>query len=254
MGGLSTPDPAYVTRMINWCKTNRGYKSDGTVNLCFDVINYHLYNNAKNAGIAPELSSSASIADSFISLAKSMDSHPEVWVTETGYDINAGSPQRAIAIGNKSALITQADWVLRTSFLYARHGISKLFFYELFDDTPNNPGTYATAGLVDGTKRRPAADYILQTTKLMGDYTFVKTINADPLVDQYTNGTKTMYVLMIPDQKGRTGSYTLTTTDNTPLNQYTLQVGADAVATTQVTPANNKLTIQVSETPVFVGN
>jgi hypothetical protein len=46
----------------------------------------------------------------------------------------------------------------------------------------------------------------------------------------------------------------LTTTDNTPLNQYTLQVGADAVATTQVTPANNKLTIQVSETPVFVGN
>jgi hypothetical protein len=254
MGGLAGNDPSFVSRMVDWCKTNRGYKADGSVNLCFDVINYHCYTGSGGAGIAPELSTAGATADSFVSLANSLPGHPEVWITESGYDINQGSTQRAIPIGNKSALVTQADWILRTSLLYMRHGISKLFFYQLFDDTPNSAGTFATSGLVDGNGRRPAADYFLQTTALMGNYSYVKTLSADPLVDQYQSGTKTMYVLTIPDQKGRTGTYTLTTANNNPLTLYTLKVGASAMTSTQVTPVNNKLTISVSETPVFVGN
>ena len=45
MGGLASADIKYVQGMIDWCKANRGYKKDGSVNLCFDVINYHLYSN-----------------------------------------------------------------------------------------------------------------------------------------------------------------------------------------------------------------
>ncbi|HEY0244885.1 MAG TPA: hypothetical protein VGC01_04925 [Mucilaginibacter sp.] len=259
MGGLASNDPTWVTRMINWCKTNRGYKADGSVNLCFDVINYHYYPNVSNggvdAGVAPELSQAGTIADSFVSVANSMATHPEVWITESGYDINQASDQHAIAIGSKSVLITQADWILRSALLYMRHGLARSFFYQLFDDTPNGTTTYQTSGLaVEGAGRRPAADYILQTTKLMGTYTYVKTISTDPLVDQYQSGSKTIYVLMIPDQKGRTGTYTLTTANNNALTLYNLKVGADAMTSTQVTPANNKLTINVSETPVFVGN
>lgn len=254
MGGLALDDPTYVKKMIEWCKTNRGYKDDGSVNLCFDVINYHRYTNSDGAGVAPELSTAGSVADSFVSLANTLPAHPQVWITECGYDINPGSSQRAISIGNKSALATQGDWILRTALLYMRHGISKLFFYQLFDDTPNYNGTYATAGLVDDKGRRPAADYILQATKLMGDYTYVKTISADPLIDQYKNGAKIMYVLLIPDQKGRTGTYTLSTPNNGPFNIYNLKIGADVMSSTSVTPTNNKLVIPISETPVFVGN
>ncbi len=254
MGGLALDDPIYVKKMIEWCKKNRGYKVDGSVNLCFDIINYHRYTNLDGVGVAPELSSAGTVADSFVNLGNSLHTKLDVWITECGYDINQGSSQRAIPIGNKSVLETQGDWTLRTSLLYMRHGISKLFFYQLFDDSPNYYGTYATAGLVDDKGRRPAADYILQTTKLMGNYTYVKTISADPMVDVYTDGKKTMYVLLIPDQKGRTGTYTLNTSNSNPLNLYNLKIGADAMTSTSVTPVNNKLVIPVSETPVFVGN
>jgi len=263
IGGLASDDPTWVTRIIAWCKTNRGYKSDGSVNLCFDVINYHYYPNSatglgpnatSGAGVAPELSQAGAIADSFVSLANSMTPHPEVWITESGYDINQASSQHAIAIGNKSVLITQADWILRAALLYMRHGLTRSFFYQIFDDTPNGTVTYQTSGLLSGTARRPAADYIVQATQLMGGYTFVKTVSADPLVDQYTNGTKTMFILMIPDQIGRTGTYTITTTNNNPLTLYTLQVGANTMSGTSVTPVNNKVTVNVGETPVFVSN
>ena len=254
MGGLALDDPIYVKNMIEWCKKNRGYKADGSINLCFDIINYHRYTRLNDVGVAPELSTAGKVADSFVSVANTLINKPEVWITECGYDINPGSSQRAISIGNKSALVTQGDWTLRTALLYMRHGISKLFFYQLYDDTPNSNGTYATAGLVDDKGRRPAADYLLQTTKLMGNYTYVKTISVDPIVDVYKDGTKSMYVLLVPDQKGRTGTYTLDIPNNNSLKMYNLKIGADVMTSTVVTPINNKLVIPVSETPVFVGN
>ncbi|MEB0248972.1 hypothetical protein QN344_02440, partial [Mucilaginibacter sp. 5B2] len=190
MGGLATADVKYVERMVAWCKTNRGLKADGSINLCFDVINYHLYANngsvfthqRSTTGVAPELSVSGKVADGFVKLGNSLKL--PVWVTETGYDINQQSYQHAPPIANKSALITQADWTLRSSLLYARHGVQRLFFYQLFDATPNNPEQYATSGLAESPKCRPAAYYILQTNRLMGNYIYKGTINADPLVDK----------------------------------------------------------------------
>ena len=131
----------------------------------------------------------------FVKLANGLSQHPEVWLTETGYDINPESYQKAEAIGNKTVLQQQADWIIRTSLFYIRYGVKRVFFYQLFDDHTGGTTQYATSGLNEGLKRRPAADYILQTGKLMGDYNFVKTIHADPLVDVYALGKKIMYVL-----------------------------------------------------------
>jgi hypothetical protein len=257
MGGMATCDPTYVTRMIAWCKTNRGYKADGSVNLCFDVINYHYYSNngsvithkQATTGVAPELSAAGDIADSFTKVAGKIP----VWVTEAGYDINQGSYQKAIAIGTKSALLTQGDWILRTCLLYMRHNIQSLYFYQLFDVTAGNSTQYATSGMAENGKRRPAADYILQTTRLMGSYTYSKTISADPLVDVYVSGKKTMYVLTIPDQKGRTGSYTLDLGITTlSANIYNLKAGADAVTKTTGVVLGGKIKVTATETPIFV--
>jgi hypothetical protein len=260
MGGLATADVKYVQRMINWCKANRGLKPDGSVNLCFDVINYHLYSNDGNVfthqhattGVAPELSMSGQVADSFVKLANGLKNKPEVWVTETGYDINQESYQHAPPIADKSALLTQADWILRSSLLYARHGVKRLFFYQLFDATPNNPNQYSTSGLAEATKRRPAADYILQVNKLMGNYAYKGTLNADPLVDKYRSERNTMFVLTVPDQKGRTSIYTLDLGKAQAANVYTLKPGADEMTSERAATTNGKLRVQVSETPVFV--
>jgi hypothetical protein len=260
MGGLASADINYVQRMVNWCKKNRGYRKDGSINLCFDVINYHLYSNngdvrihkRATTGIAPELSDAGSIANAFVKLANSLPQHPEVWLTETGYDINQESYQKAESIGKKTVLENQADWILRSSLLYIRYGIKRLFFYQLFDDHAGGTSQYATSGLAEGIKRRPAADYILQTGKLMGDYNYMKTISKDPLVDQYQSGDKTMYVLTIPDETGRTGSYTLDLGKATKANIYNLKIGADVMDKSQVSTVKGKLKINVTETPVFV--
>jgi len=259
MGGLASAKVQYVIDMVEWCKQNRGYRADGSIDLCFDVINYHLYSNNGNAssnntvGEAPELSTIGSVADGFVKEAASLLNHPQVWVTENGYDINPGSPQRAPAIGNKSALLVQGDWTIRSCLLYARRGVDRLFFYQLFDDAPNGAGTYQTSGLINGDlTRRPAADYILQVKNLMANYTYKTTISSDPLVDTYISGNRTMYILTIPDKVGRTGNYVLDLGGATTANVYTLTPGKDAMTKTTVKTTNGKLTVAVSETPVFV--
>ena len=260
LGGLASADVKYLQGVIDWCKNNRGYKKDGSVNLCFDVINYHLYSNNGDVrthkhpttGVAPELCNAGTIANSFVKLANSLPQHPEVWLTENGYDINPASYQRADAIGKKTALEQQADWTIRSSLFYIRYGIKRLFFYQLFDDHAGGTPQFATSGLNEGLKRRPAADYILQTSKLMGDYDYVKTIAADPLVDQYKLGKKTIYVLTIPDETGRTGKYTLNLGKASKATIHHLKIGADTMDESSVNTVNGKLTVDVTETPVFV--
>jgi hypothetical protein len=260
MGGLATADVKFVQRMVDWCRANRGLKPDGGVNLCFDVINYHLYSNngdvrkqkKATTGIAPELSISGEVANQFVKLANSLPGHPEVWVTETGYDINQESYQKAESIGLKTVLANQADWILRTSLLYIRYGVNRVFFYQLFDDHAAGTSQYATSGLAEGIKRRPAADYILQTTRLMGNYNYIKTISNDPLVDQYKLGSKTMYVLTIPDETNRKASCTLDLGGAKKANIHSLKIGADVMDSKQVNTTNGKITLEVTETPVFV--
>jgi hypothetical protein len=261
MGGLASADVKFVEDMIAWCKTHRGIKPDGSVDLCFDVINYHYYpNDSKDhfdkkatRGIAPELSDAGKVADDFVNLSQKMSQHPEVWVTETGYDIYPKSPQRAITIGDKSPLITQADWLLRAGLLFNRHGIKRVFYYQLFDD--NSSGLqYGTSGLADGLtlKRRPAGDYILQANKLMGNYSYKQTISTNPIVDEYTLGTKKIYVLMVPDEKGVTSNYQLNLGSAKLAVIRTPKPGADQMNSRIIKTANGIANISVTETPVFV--
>ena len=77
MGGLGTADPKFVEKMIEWCRKHRGLKADGSVNLCFDIINYHLYANDADehggkatVGVPPELSNLTATAKDFLSVAK----------------------------------------------------------------------------------------------------------------------------------------------------------------------------------------
>ena len=135
MGGLALANTDYLRGMIDWCKEFRGFKKDGSIDVCWDIINYHLYTNNQQLkrGIAPEKNidgiNATKIANAFIQVAHEYLNDMPVWVTEAGYDINQASPNKAVPIWNKTALETQADWILRTSLLYARVGIQKVFYY-----------------------------------------------------------------------------------------------------------------------------
>ncbi len=86
----------------------------------------------------------------------------------------------------------------------------------------------------------------------MGNYTYSATLNGDPLVDKYVSGTNTMYALMIPDQKGRTGNYTLNLGTSKQAYVYTLSTTSTTINKKLVNVTGGKLTLTVTETPQFV--
>ena len=261
MGGLAAPTPDYVKGMIDWCRQNRGYKADGKVNLCWDVINYHLYSNDAGTsqggnstrGAAPEVSDAGQVAKSFVQMAHQLANDMPVWITETGYDLNQGSPLKAIAIGNRSALETQADWTLRTALAYARWGVERVFLYQLYDDNAANPTQFGSMGLLNSNKTpRPAAQYLSQANKLIGAYTYKETLNQDPIVDRYELNGQSAYMLVVPDERGRTAQYKLNLGSATYADVYRPTVGRTTMASQRINLQNGQLTIQVTETPVFV--
>jgi len=261
MGGLAKPDTAYVAEMIRWCKENRGYKADGSVNLCWDVINYHLYSDDDEStqgvkatrGMAPELSAADSIANNFMLLAKQKAGGMPVWMTETGYDVDQRSPLRAIPIGKKTALETQADWILRSALLYPRHGVARVFLYQTYDENLESGGRFSSSGLLDKNRRRkPALDYIYQANKLMGEYTYKVALSKSPLVDEYELNGKSAYILVKPSEDGSTTTYTLQLKGVKQVNVCYPTAGKDEMRKELRKVSNGKLSLTVTETPVFV--
>lgn len=261
MGGIADPNPGYLRGMIEWCRIHRGYLPDGKIDLCWDVINYHLYSNdaatsqGGNAsrGAAPEVSKAAEVATSFIKMAHEYANGMPVWVSELGYDLNQGSPLKAIPIGNKSEYQTQADWILRSALLYARSGVQKVFFYQLYDDNFNNPVQFGSMGLLNEDRsRRPAADFLLQTRQLLGEYSYKETLNNHPLVDHYELDGKDAYALMVPGENGGTVDYTLHLNGANAACIYTPKAGRDTMEMTKVGVTNGELPLTLTETPIFV--
>lgn len=263
MGGVASANTDYIRGMIDWCKENRGYNADGTLNLCWDVVNYHLYaNDARMAnnvwpttGVAPELSINDSVAARFIQVMHEYANDMPVWITEVGYDINQNSPQRAIPIGNKTAMDTQADWLVRTALTYARTGVQRLFFYQLVDDNPWSGGTYASCGMInDDRSKRPAAEYLTQLNRSFGSYTYQSSAPAGTVVaDKYTNAAgAVMHALWLPTQTGNSINYSFDMEGADTAIVYSFQKGSDVMKARRVMPVNGRINLTVSETPVFV--
>lgn len=260
IGGIASTETDYIRAIIDWCKEFRGYKADGMVDLCFDVINYHMYandvqssqNGYPTRGAAPEVSGAGEAADAFVALAR--EHGVAVWITETGYDINPNSPIRAVPIGSKSTLEVQADWILRTALLNARHGIARTFFYQTYDEHIDSWVQFASSGLLDNStwKRKPAADYLFQVSKLLGAYAYKETISSAPLVDRYEHQGQPAYALVVPDETGKTIPYSLDLGSADSAIIYTPQAGSDAMKQEPVALTSGKLTFTVTETPVFV--
>jgi endoglucanase len=261
MGGLALPSTDYLRGMIDWSKEHRGYRPDGSPDLPWDVINYHFYSNdaaldpkaKQTTGVAPELAKADSFAEEFIRVSQMYTGNMPVWVTEAGYDLHPESPQKAPALKGRDAMEIQAEWTLRTSLLYSRCGVQKLFFYQLYDDNPGNSTRYATCGLVNKERtNRIAADYMNQTNRLFGNYTYKETLNKTPIVDKYTFDDNEMYMLVMPTQANKTSTFKLDVGSADSVFVYKPKAGSGNMDMAGKKPNGGKIDIAVSETPVFV--
>ena len=260
MAGLADPSTDYLMGMIDWCKENRGYKKDGTIDLCWDVINFHYYTNetSQERGVAPEKESNgkyaSALAQSFLQLAQKMNLDIPVWVTEAGYDLDQNSPNKAIPIKEKTAMQTQADWLLRTALLYSRNGIEKVFFYQLQDDNPGTGKIYGSSGLINKDfSSRPASDFMKQTIELFGEFIYVNSKQSSPIVDYYRNEkNQELYVAYIPDEVGSRAKFELSLPGKKSATIYTPVFGAISMMSKISKIENGKLVVPLSETPTFI--
>jgi hypothetical protein len=208
MAGLAKPDTNFVHAMVNWCKKNRGYKKDGSVNLCFDVINYHYYANNTSSqqfvsgskGVAPEYCSAAATATAFYALGKRLQL--PVWLTETGYDVHEESAQGVPGKTAEQRENLRAAWLLRTCLLYYKTGIEKLALYQLWDDGSQTATTFATTGLVTKNKASTSLQAILGMAKILNGYRFVRqTVDKKLTVDKFIHPQKrAIWVAYLPSK------------------------------------------------------
>ena len=260
MGGLADPSTDYVRGMIDWCKEYRGLRKDGSVDICWDIINFHYYTNEESLkrGVPPESESNGnhadSIAISFMQLSSFIGRSIPVWVTEAGYDHHPESPNKAISVGVKNNFETQADWILRTSLLYARAGVEKVFFYQLRDDNSAYGGIYASSGLLNSDfTNRPVTDYIQQTKNLFGEFMFVKNLKQRPVVDLYKGPNKEqLYIAYLPSDKGDEEYLELSIPGVKSATTYTPIKGEATMRSQTIIPSSNKIVVRISETPTFI--
>jgi endoglucanase len=261
IGGLADFNTNYLQGMVEWCKQNRGYNKDGTVNLCWDIINFHFYANDGNynnqfkvtQGVCIEQSEFETLYTNIKSYVDNQLHSMPLWITETGYDLNTQSTQRAISIKSKSAMEVQADWALRTVLTAARVGIDRLFFYQLKDFNSNNPTKYASMGLIDAVNnKRPAIQYLQQVNKKFGDYYFKQNISKNPMIDEYTNGSKTVFVAWLASQIGAQLNYSINFLANKKIEVYTPTLISNELLKTNVLSNNGSFQLILTETPIFV--
>jgi len=261
MGGLAYPSFIYLSTFQMWGQINR---QDNTIPT--DVINLHHYSNSAEEhtapvmGISPEDDHLREKMSEYVQFRNLKMPDKELWVSEFGYDTWAGSTQGVSPIPGQSAEVTQAQWIVRSFLALAAAGIDRAVLFAL-SDAGDPKVRYNTSGLLsnrDGEILPKLSWFFVSTLRnIMHDMHFSKEIDAsDPEIRIYkftdSQNQKDVYAIWCPTSKGKRASYTFTSHGQSAVKVVSLVNGSLYGDTSFREVVNNNLTIDVSETPVFV--
>lgn len=251
LGGLSALKPSYVRKMMEWAEENR---SDGIFPV--DVLNFHHYATDNIQGLAPEADNLKEKLEKVNAFRELSLPGKELWITEIGYDTN---PVTQVGAPTKLA---QAQWILRSYLAVAASGFDRCAQYMLRDVTPGSKTMFDTSGLVtEKGKWEPKPSFYFvsamrQSLKNMFYDSDVASGKANVLISRFRDrdSYKGAYVLWCP------------TSDGTEVKDYQLKLlkgatkarlvvpedGSMTGIETQLEVKNGRVSVNVSETPVFV--
>lgn len=156
MGGLTNYELPYLKEMQAW------FTAHGRP-FAADVINVHHYASLgnlpgvhpptwlPNQAAAPELDKDFATVSQVVSWAKSIGK--PVWVTEYGYDTQAGSQMSPTPFAGLTLEQIQAQWDVRATLEYLRLGVQRTYLYTIADEANPNAGTFASSGVLSGEGR-----------------------------------------------------------------------------------------------------
>ena len=107
-----------------------------------------------------------------------------VWVTEFGWDTTTKKPdpKTEFAKWQPSSDEQQAQWIVRSYFLFARMGVAKSFLY--FFNDKDEPKLHAGSGLTRNYQPKPAYYAVAWMLKSLANYRFSRAIK-ESLEDGY---------------------------------------------------------------------
>lgn len=248
LGGISTDsDPVeYLDKIKSWSNENRKSKT-----LPFDVINFQYYSEDKS----PESSEFVSKVNNVIKWRNDNAPGKEIWISGFGWDTNISSSNGAPSAD------TQRDWIIREFLLSDRLGLDRAIVSSLRDSSnANSTSSLATSGLTSqkGKEERKSSWYGVNTLKnTLSGFIFSGVIKEDSnlYIYKYINPTtnEDCFVLWRP------------TSDNSKVDNYELNVGANSGVTLIQMQNNNEfgvssnlevndsiVSVNVSESPIFV--
>lgn len=264
LGGLAKPDIEYLKAMKLWADFNRAGDFPA------DVINLHHYSNDAAAhegrpavGVSPEADK---LRERFAAIVQWRDRFlpgKELWVSEFGYDTNPKSTQHAPALGSADAEEVQGQWIVRSFLALAAAGVDRAQVYMLRDVNADSTTQYDTSGLTNekakGLQPKRAWYYVATLRQVLRGTRFeaeVPSGDARVRIYQFRTGdtpARRVYAVWCG------------TSDQTQVESFVLEVpGASQATLTLLDPGsatgrqmpvavtNGKITVNVSERPIFV--
>jgi len=264
MSGQANPDnPNYINALKFWCDWNR---SDGK--FIFDAVNIHVYCSDGDRGISPEADDLKGRMEEFVAYRDVELPGVEVWLTEFGWDTcqNAyrgkKSYVRAIPIGSYDEFEVQAQWIIRGYLACLAAGVDRAFQYMLRDVDSESGTPFNSSGLV--------AEPPTCTPKVSWYYVYTmrNRLTGMEYLSEQDSGNSDVWIYKFEAQGGNDGAYVLwcPTEAGTTVDNYELTLtGSPSTATlvemvdedtdgveTSLTISNGKVTVDVSEQPIFV--
>jgi hypothetical protein len=264
LGGLAKPEIEYLKAMKLWADFNRGGEFPA------DIINLHHYCNdaashdgRPTVGISPEADNLRERFQTVVQWRDRFLPDKELWVSEFGYDTNPKSTQHAPAIGAADAQEVQGQWIVRSFLALAAAGVDRAQLYMLRDVDANSPTQYDTSGLTSEKAKHhqpkrawyyvAALRHILRGTRFESE---IPSGDAHVRVYRFRSDdapVRRVYAIWCPtSSQGEVREFSLEVSNAPGGTLIALSPQSPTGQTKPLTGTNGRVTLDVSERPVFV--
>lgn len=264
MGGLAKPEIEYIRAMKLWADLHRGGDFPA------DVINLHHYSNdaggqggQPTTGISPEADGLRERFQRIVQWRDQFLPDVEIWVSEFGYDTHPKSTQRAPAIGAADAEEVQGQWIVRSFLALAAAGVDRAQLYMLRDVNADSTVQYDSSGLTSEKAKHhepkrawyyvAALRHVLRGTRLESE---VPSGDARVRIYRFRSEDtpcRRLYAIWCPtSSQTRVSGFSLDVPNASAAALITLEPRSATGQTTPIAVENARITIDVSERPVFV--
>ena len=274
----------FVKDMMKWFDQNRTEEQwlethadlTGYEKYPFDVISCHYYcpDGIAATGVAPEDDYVFERMRQFIEFCETYLPDKEVWLSEFGWDTNQGSPQSATVEYEKNGTIyneginpgltgeeVQGRWLIREYLILAAAGIDRVQQFMLGDENSDSSNRFVSSGMLGVYGKKPSWFYVGTMRMVLDSTVFEKeleTTHPDVMAYQFTEtdpaifGSKVIAIWAKTSINQTIAGYELVLPESAKAAQLVTLTSEKWGQKTMLDVVDGKVTIDVSEKPVFV--